>query len=157
VKVKKLPAWAKRHRHLGEVLTMEDCLAYFKSTILDIASAIPWDEWWKENADCVRACFAHEDYLRLKFHKRSAAREILIQRGLISASEGLICAPLDGDTHCRYCGAELFRAIPGKTTSQEIIDYAERTGREDIKRDAWIHPGVYCPNGCAIVLHEIRQ
>jgi hypothetical protein len=76
---------------------------------------------------------------------------------LIGESEGLIRLPDDGDTHCRFCGAELFWAIPGKTTREEIVAYAQRVGRDDIRRDTWIHPGVYCLNGCVFALHEYHS
>ncbi|MEZ4409575.1 MAG: hypothetical protein R3A52_24350 [Polyangiales bacterium] len=29
-------------------------------------------------------------------------------------------------------------------------------GWESIVRDGWIHPGRYCPNGCTMVMMNIR-
>ena len=58
-------------------------------------------------------------------------------------------------SHCPKCGAELFFAIPGTTTKEQIRAFALHSklpNKEDIARDGWIHPGAYCPNGCYEVL-----
>ncbi len=61
---------------------------------------------------------------------------------------------------CSKCGAPLFYAVPGQTTEQEIIAFA-RTGKspffEQVASDKWIHPGVYCPNGCCFVMVNLEH
>lgn len=61
---------------------------------------------------------------------------------------------------CAKCGAPLFFAIPGLTTKDEIIKFAS-SGRishaDEIARTGWIHPGVYCPNGCGFVMANLED
>ena len=57
--------------------------------------------------------------------------------------------------HCVKCGSVLFRAIPGKTSAEEITAFAKRSTIDptgEIARTGWIHPGIYCPQGCGFVL-----
>ena len=52
---------------------------------------------------------------------------------------------------CPQCGALLFNAVPGVTTREEIIEFVSSTrifGDNPDAADGWIHPGLYCPNGC---------
>ncbi|MCA9224617.1 MAG: hypothetical protein KDA47_03365 [Planctomycetales bacterium] len=133
---------------------MDKCLEYFKAVISDPKRAEPWLEWWERNAETVRSHFPREDYLRLKFRKLEAARQILFDRGMLDENELDYCSPNFGDTHCHFCGQELFWAIPGETTPDQIVASARKIGDEQIERDRWIHPGVYCPNGCVFVMHH---
>ena len=133
---------------------VDECLEYFKAIIADPRKAEPWSEWWRRNADDVRSAFPREAYLRLKFRKLDAARRILVDRGLLAEDELDYHSPNFGDNNCHFCGHELFWAIPGKTTPEEIVAYARLIGAEQIERDRWIHPGVYCPKGCVFVMHN---
>jgi hypothetical protein len=52
---------------------------------------------------------------------------------------------------CPKCKSLLFAAIPLQTTRQAIVEFAQNSSlrnKEAIIRGRWIHPGVYCPNGC---------
>ena len=133
---------------------MDECLEYFKAVISNPRNAEAWPDWWTRNEDVVRSLFSREHYLKLKFRKLDAARQILVDRGLIDEHELDYHSPNFGDTHCRTCGHELFWAIPKQTTRAEIVEYAKHIGSTEIERDGWIHPGVYCPNGCTCVMHN---
>ena len=133
---------------------MDECLEYFLAIISDPRNAEPWPDWWQRNSELVRSVFSREDYLKLKFRKLNAARRILVDRGLLAETELDYRSPNFGDTHCHFCGHELFWAIPGKTTPDEIVAFAKLTGATEIERDRWIHPGVYCPKGCVFVMHN---
>jgi hypothetical protein len=56
---------------------------------------------------------------------------------------------------CPTCGARLFKAVPGETTEEEIVEFARHSqlpGADCIAEERWIHPGIYCPNGCTQIL-----
>lgn len=60
---------------------------------------------------------------------------------------------------CPKCGAPLFHAVPGLTTVEDIREFAAGSKLPDkgqIAADGWIHPGVYCPNGCYEVLEAYK-
>jgi hypothetical protein len=62
--------------------------------------------------------------------------------------------------HCPVCGAALFHAIPHTTTREEIIAFAKASKAYCNDKDAlsgWIHPGIYCPNGCIEEWIEFRE
>ena len=62
-----------------------------------------------------------------------------------------------GDSICSECGSVLFDAIPGYTTEEDIREFARNSklpDAEDIIKDGWIHPGLYCPNGCTEIFIE---
>ena len=62
--------------------------------------------------------------------------------------------------YCPKCGAELFFAIPGVTTKEQIRSFAIHSklpDKEEIARDGWIHPGAYCSNGCYEVLLTFEE
>jgi len=90
----------------------------------------------------------------LKFRKIDAARQILVDLGLLAEHELDYHSPNFGDTHCRTCGHELFWAIPNQTTREDIVAYGKLIGSAEIESDGWIHPGVYCPNGCTFAMHN---
>jgi len=50
--------------------------------------------------------------------------------------------------NCLDCGAALFWALPGQVSRDDIVEFAKLIGNAQIAADGWIHPGVYCPNGC---------
>jgi hypothetical protein len=133
---------------------VDECLKYFWAVIKEPDSVETWSEWWSRNAELVRTVFPRDQYLRIKFRKLAAVRQILAERGLLNHSEIEYRSPEMGETRCHFCDRELFWAIPGQTTPEQIVAFAESIGREDLKRDSWIHPGVYCPNGCVSVLHH---
>jgi len=62
----------------------------------------------------------------------------------------------DGVT-CAKCGATLFFAIPGLTTGEGIAEFARQCGDSQVASDRWIHPGVYCPNGCGFVMVNLEH
>lgn len=136
---------------------MQDCLSYMQSAVTQPGSVEPWADWWSVNNETVRASFDRRDYLKLKFRKLIAAREILERLGRIKPKDDDFVGTDFNATHCKVCGERLFWAIPGETTKDQIVDFAERMGWEQIRKDAWIHPGVYCPNGCTYALHEYRR
>lgn len=135
-------------------LTLDECLEYFKAVLSDPRSAEAWPKWWSRNEDLVRSLFSREHYLKLKFRKLDAARQILVDHGLIDEHELAYHYPSFAETHCRTCGHELFWAIPKQTTRAQIVAYAKLIGSTEIERDGWIHPGVYCPNGCTLVMYN---
>ncbi len=56
-----------------------------------------------------------------------------------------------GLQNCPKCNSPLFAAIPFETTRQAIVEFAQHSSmleREVVIRGQWIHPGLYCPNGC---------
>lgn len=62
--------------------------------------------------------------------------------------------------HCAKCGSRLFRAIPGETTPEEIREFALQSQIDtagEIAKSGWIHPGVYCPMGCAFVMANLEE
>lgn len=66
---------------------------------------------------------------------------------------------------CSVCGSTMFVAMPGQTTSEDIAAFASQMvqkktrktniGWEEIAREKWIHPGVYCPNGCSYIMFNL--
>lgn len=56
---------------------------------------------------------------------------------------------------CSRCGGRPFHAVPQQTTPEEITAFAQSAtfpGAEEVAKDGWIHPGVFCPQGCNRVL-----
>jgi hypothetical protein len=139
---------------------MEECLNYFRQAIEHPGTVPIWTVWWKEHAEEVRKHFNRTDYLRLKVYKLVAARGILERLGILPHDPTWGCEDIPhllSSSRCRVCGEVLFKAMPGTTTPDEIRAFAERIGDEVIRRDGWIHPGFYCPNGCTRVLVNIRR
>lgn len=62
--------------------------------------------------------------------------------------------------HCPRCGEALFRAMPGETTRDEIATFIA-TARicKNLPKEhpPWIHPGLYCPNGCVQQLWNLAR
>lgn len=116
----------------------------------------PLHDWVVDNLPSLEAAFDRFDFLKLKHRGLLGMRQVLERSGMIEELESDY-VPIDfSETHCRQCGRELFWALPGKTTREEIVGYAELIGDEQIKADQWIHPGVYCPKGCTFVMYNIR-
>lgn len=62
--------------------------------------------------------------------------------------------------HCATCGSRLFRVIPGETTSEEIREFALQSQIDpthEVANSGWIHPGIYCPMGCAFVMANLDE
>ncbi len=60
---------------------------------------------------------------------------------------------------CPKCGAQLFHARPGLTTTKEIHQFAAASklrDKDQIIAEGWIHPGEYCPNGDYEVLEAYK-
>jgi hypothetical protein len=59
--------------------------------------------------------------------------------------------------NCPQCHSLLFAAVPFKTTRHAIVEFAQGSSlpdKEAIIEARWIHPGLYCPNGCYRELWE---
>lgn len=59
--------------------------------------------------------------------------------------------------NCPKCNSLLFAAVPFKTTRQAIVEFARCSSlleKESVIQRRWIHPGLYCPNGCYRELWE---
>ena len=130
-----------------DLQTRDDCLAFMQNAILNPPSSPPLTEWIAANHISLEHAFERGDFLRLK-HRGMAGAIVLLERfGLIDAPE--MASTVDfGEQNCAHCGAELFWALPGETSRDEIVRFAELIGSDQIASDAWIHPGVYCQNGC---------
>lgn len=59
-----------------------------------------------------------------------------------------------GATTCPRCGSQVFHAVPGRTTPEDIRAFARLAGWTEVERDGWVHPGCYCLRGCFTVLTE---
>ena len=60
---------------------------------------------------------------------------------------------------CPKCGAPLFRARPGLTTTEDIRRFAAASklrDKDEIIAEGWMHPGTYCPNGDYEVLETYK-
>lgn len=125
---------------------------YLRKIVFSPREVIAWNIWWVENAELVKATLDRRDYLKLKYRKILAAREILARRGECKKDIHYRWMPEFDETHCRMCGELLFWATPHQTSPSEIREFARRIGRKDIESEAWIHPGVYCPNKCVSVM-----
>jgi hypothetical protein len=58
---------------------------------------------------------------------------------------------------CLTCGSGLFSVVTGETTREDIVEFARnsKAWRENPDAlDGWMHPGLYCPNGCVSVLAD---
>jgi ankyrin repeat protein len=85
-------------------------------------------------------------------HHHEIPIEIVGEREDLTAWERVVTGEV---TTCLTCGEPLFQAVPHETTSDEITAFAQRAtfaSAERIAADGWIHPGIYCPNGCTVVL-----
>jgi hypothetical protein len=61
---------------------------------------------------------------------------------------------------CATCGAFLFYVVPGRTSGEEIVAFASKTkspSASTLASERWMHPGVYCPNGCGFALVELEH
>ncbi|MHA3772215.1 hypothetical protein ACXR0O_11835 [Verrucomicrobiota bacterium sgz303538] len=53
----------------------------------------------------------------------------------------------DEHTRCPNCGGELFHAVPGETTANEIVAFKKEVTRRRgvvFEEMDWIHPGSFC-------------
>ena len=130
------------------MLSREECLAYLKSAVENPPAVPPLREWVTSNLPALSASFDRRDFLALKYRGLVGAYTVLERLGLIEHRDRIF-DPLDfGQTHCDYCGADLFWALPGQTSRNEIRRFAKQIKNDQIAADGWIHPGVYCRNGC---------
>ena len=56
--------------------------------------------------------------------------------------------------HCLACHEKVLRVSPGKTSEAEIRAFASRSpvwSENSAAVDGWMHPGIYCPNGCVTI------
>jgi len=107
----------------------------------------PLREWIIANESCLESAFEKLDFLRLKHKRLDGVIAVLEKFELINRSD--LNSKTDFDQKsCNWCGADLFWALPEKTSRIEIIEFGKLTGNQQIIDDGWIHPGVYCPIGC---------
>jgi len=114
-----------------------------------------WPAWWQENASLIEENEGRTRYLKVKLYWREGACQILDRHAIpYHMNETL------NWSRCTECGEPLFAVVPHQTTQAEIIEFA-RTANfldvEQIERDPWMHPGVFCPNGCTAVLMTYRD
>ncbi len=126
--------------------TRDDCLAFMQNAILNPPSSPALSKWIAANQTLLEHAFERADFLRLKHRGLAGAIVVLERFGRIDAD---LARTVDFDEqYCLYCGAELFWALPGETSRDDIIRFAKLIGNDQIAADGWIHPGVYCQNGC---------
>lgn len=128
-----------------------------------------WPAWWQENALQIEEK-EEPTYRKTKWAKyrkletggglyaplpawRDFACRVLEHHGIsYSLSESV-------NWHrCPKCGEILFGASPGETTQEQIREFARKSNlpeKDEIERDGWIHPGVYCPNGCVSIMTHL--
>ncbi|QDV30841.1 hypothetical protein Spb1_27760 [Planctopirus ephydatiae] len=137
------------------MLTRDECLIYLENAVKKPPAVPPLREWVNSNLGSLSSAFDRRDFLTIKYRGLIGAYTVLERLGLIEHRDRTF-DPLDfNQTHCDYCGGELFWALPGRTTRAEIVAYAELIGDEQLKADQWIHPGVYCANGCTFRMFNI--
>jgi len=100
------------------MITMDECLAYFRKAIHDPASVPPWSAWWAANADLVAHSFGFADYVRLKHRRLRGARQILQMAGELP--KDFIPSPIQESGSCSECGeratGDTFVPGPGYVT-----------------------------------------
>ena len=127
-----------------------DHLRILKDYVECRISAEEWRSWLAAHVDEVESDSGRGVRLRLQHRGFGGVQAIL---------EGLGISFQVPEGRCLSCGALMFEAIPGVTTPDEIKAFANSSqlrGKEQIARDGWIHPGRHCPNGCTVVLQEIK-
>lgn len=129
------------------LLARDDCLAFMQNAILNPPSSPPLSEWIAANHQSLEQVFDRADFLRLKHRGMAGVIFVLERFGRLDDSDTSDSLSFD-EQNCRYCGADLFWALPGQTSRDEIIRFAKLLGNDRIAADGWIHPGVYCRNGC---------
>ena len=114
-----------------------------------------WPAWWRENQQEIEINEGRTRYLKIKQNWKEGARQILEQHEIqFRPDEGI------NWIRCKECGEPLFQATPHKTTQEQIREFARHSNlpdKDQIERDGWIHPGVFCPNGCTAVLISYRD
>ena len=132
-------------------MTRSDLLQVLKEFVEARRPHTGWNAWWCLHASEVEAVSDYFTYLMLKRRGIGGAIEVLKKEGLEFKNLAEVC---------RKCGEALFIAMPGRTTPEEIRAFAKSSkfsGREEIARDGWIHPGKYCSSGCTEVLWHIKS
>lgn len=142
---------------LYPLLTRDECLAFLKDAIENPPSTPSIHVWIAANLDSLESTFDRRDFLKFKHRGLIGARDVLERLNVIETTD-ISNDPIDFDEkHCRHCGGDLFWALAGKTTKEEIVGYANLIGSEEIANDEWIHPGVYCSNGCTFRMFNIAK
>ena len=105
-----------------------------------------WPAWWQENARLIEEIEGRTRYLKIKQEWREGACQILAHHGItFQIEEGV------NWDRCKHCGEPLFHARPQETTKEQIREFARTSNlpaKDQIEQGGWIHPGIYCPNGC---------
>ena len=113
-----------------------------------------WPAWWRENAHLIEESEGHTRYLKIKLEWREGAYQILEHHGITYKVNETI-----NWNRCKECGEPLFHANPHETTKEQIQEFARTSklpNKEQIEKEGWIHPGIFCPNGCTAVLITVR-
>jgi len=109
-----------------------------------------WPAWWRENELLIEESEGRTRYLKIKLYWHEGACQILEHHGITYRPNEAI-----NWNRCKECGEPLFHARPHATTKEQIKEFARNSNLPDkaeIEREGWLHPGIYCPNGCTEIL-----
>jgi len=109
-----------------------------------------WPAWWQANEHSIAENEGRTRYLKIKLYWQNGALQILDHHGIAyKFNEEVNWA------RCKECGEPLFIVIPHETTKEQIKKFLQDSNLgnpNDTEQEAWLHPGVYCPKGCTLVL-----
>jgi hypothetical protein len=104
------------------------------------------DDWWKARAAAVENVLGRFAFLSITKRKFFGLKQVLSREGVLFS---------EAPGYCKECGEKMFVSDPRSTTPEQIVSFAETyqsASASQIARTGWIHPGMYCKNGCMIVL-----
>ncbi|QDT63100.1 hypothetical protein [Calycomorphotria hydatis] len=139
------------------MLSREQCLEFLEVVVENFQTDHRLRDWVESNLNSLETNFDRGHYLKLKHQGLIGARGVLEELGRIEPVDLNNVEIEQSEKHCRYCGADLFWALPGQTSASEISAFGELIGDEEIKSSGWIHPGVYCPNRCTFVMYNFER
>jgi len=132
-----------------------DYLDMLKDFVEGKKSLKDWPAWWQENELIIEETEGRTRYLKIKLYWQEGACQILDHYGISYKSDETI-----NWSRCKECGEPLFSVMPHKTTKEQIRKFARSSNlpnKEEIEKDEWMHPGVYCSNGCTCVWLNIQE
>jgi hypothetical protein len=109
-----------------------------------------WPAWWQENAQLIEEIEGRTSYLKIKLEWQEGAFQILEHHGMSYRVDEAV-----NWDRCKICGEPLFQVKLHETTRDQIREFARKSNlpnKEQIEQNESIHPGIYCPNGCTVVL-----
>jgi hypothetical protein len=133
---------------------METLLRVLKAAIEGQFTSGEWQAWCDYHAPVLREHMSANRFLRLKWCPSREAARLLDEYGVKYKR------PRYRYEECHFCGARLLHAVPGETTAVDIVLFARRCSLPDaheIEQSGWIHPGVYCPNGCIEIFDHYKR